>query len=96
MDSYPEVTRALYTTKETCVLLAVSRPQLQTFVNRGWIVPVREGRWVRFSRAEISRFVVNMQRRAQRLPLLPPAVTLPQAAAYAEAFSIEGDARVDA
>ena len=57
----------LYTTKETCEILSLRRPQLQAFVNKQWIVPIREGRWVRYSQMEIDRFVVNMQRRAAHL-----------------------------
>lgn len=57
----------LYTTAETCELLAMSKWTLQGFVDRGQIIPIRDGRWVRYSQLEIDRFVVNMQRRAVHL-----------------------------
>lgn len=66
-ESQERLVPKLYTTKETCALLSMSKPTLQGFVNRGQIIPIREHGWVRYSGLEIDRFVLNMQRRAVHL-----------------------------
>lgn len=72
-ESKDRLVPKLYTTSEVCELLAMSRPTLEGFVNRGQIIPVRDGRWVRYSEFELDRFVMNLQRRAIHLePLSMP------------------------
>ena len=77
MDCSPLITtKELFTTKETCELLSMSRDRLQTCVNHDLIVPVRIGQWLRFSRVEIARFVTNLHRSARHLSPLPVATEL--------------------
>ena len=83
VESKARLVPKLYTTKETCELLSISRDRLQTFVNNGLIVQIREGNWVRYSEQEIDRFILNLHRRAMHLEPLTMAEYLTREGASA-------------
>lgn len=57
----------LLTKAQAAEALTMSVRSLDKHIRRGEIVPIKDGRWVRISDAEVRRFVLNLQRRAVHL-----------------------------
>ncbi len=53
---------ALFTCREACQLLRISKSTLYRLIGDGELVPAHIGRSVRFTRSELHRFVAGLDR----------------------------------
>lgn len=60
------VQQNLYTIKTLCAYLSISRSTIFRIMERGEIEPLRIGSAVRFTEAEVNRYITRQQKQARR------------------------------